>query len=114
MAKFWPTKGIRQIQGGPVTQTVVGSTSANQYLGATLITSRDTFVGAPLVTATSRIFLQPLWLGPSSYGSAVTFTVACLQAGSGFFISTINSIGFGAASTASVSVQWELKHYRTP
>ena len=114
MAKFWPTKGIRIIQGGPLTQTVVASTSDNQYVGATLITSRDTYVGAPVVAAGSRIFLQPRWLGSTSYGAAVGFHVASVQAGSGFYISTVNSIGFAAAGAASVSVWWEVKHFQTP
>jgi hypothetical protein len=108
MAKFWPTKYMSLVQGGPVEQTVTGSTANNQYLGYTACTSRDTYVSAPLVQGDSAIFLQPQWRGVSSFAVATAFHVSCVQAGSGFYISTINSIGF-AASAASVSVWWEIK-----
>jgi hypothetical protein len=60
------------------------------------------------VTANAAIFLQPQWRGVASYGVAAVFHVSCVQAGSGFYISTVNSTGFGA-SAASVSVWWEIK-----
>jgi hypothetical protein len=109
MAKFWATKNLQIVQGAGVRQTVTGSNANNQYLGDTLITSRNTFVGAPVVTATSPIFIQPHWLGPASYAIGVNFQISSVQPGSGFYISTINSVGFGAASAASVACWWEVK-----
>lgn len=113
--KFWPLKKLTPIVGAPQTFVNVASTTTNQYFGTTIITSRDTFVAAPVVAARSQIWLQPRWIGGmSSYGISPSFHVASIQAGSGFYISTVASCGFGAANTASVSVGWKIEHQLTP
>ena len=111
MATDYRLKRIRQTQGGPISQTNVDSSTLNQWFGDTLITSRHEFVSAPMIAAASKVFLQPHWLGHVNSTVAVAaFVVSSIQAGSGFFISTTNSVAFGGAATPSVSVWWELKN----
>jgi hypothetical protein len=106
-------KRFRKVQGGPVTVTNPGSTSVNQWFGETVMGSRHVFVAAPLVATTSRIRLDVVGYGTVNSGATATsFLVTSIQAGSGFIISTVNSISFGLAGTPSLGVWWELGNPR--
>lgn len=109
MANF-TLKYDRVVLGGATTQMNVSSTSLNQYAGDTVIVSRDTFVAAPLVAATSRIQLQAHWLGTNSLSVNPGLVVSSIQAGSGFFITTVQSVGFSAAGGASYAAWWEIRN----
>src|SRR5512135_588887 len=95
----------RWTQGNARTFTNPQSTTSNQWYGSTLVFSRDTLVSAPMVSATSRIFLSTEWLGGAeSYTTG--FMVSSKVAGTGFCISATTSVGFGALT--SYAVHWEL------
>ena len=109
MAKYYITKPVSVVQGGPIVMTQAGSGLAGQFHGEIMATSRDTLIAAPLVTAASYIRIDQRWIGPSSYGVGVNFSIGSVMPGSGFYATTINSVGFGAANTASVQLYWEIK-----
>lgn len=96
------------VQGAPTILTQAGSGAAGQFHGETLVTSRNTLIAAPLVTAGAYISMTPRWIGTSSLGTFVSFVVGSVMPGSGFYASTVNSVGFGAAG-ASVTLYWEIK-----
>jgi hypothetical protein len=103
-------KFFRFVQGGPRTVANVDSSAANQWYGDTTCVSRNTFVAAPMVAATSRISLTPHWFGTPSLAVAPQLFVSSVQAGSGFYISTVASVGFAAANQASFGVWWEVSN----
>ncbi len=105
-------KRFRKVQGGPLTLTNVSSTSTNQWFGTQLISSRDQFVAAPLVAASSRFRLTPIWFGVPSLSVFPQTAVYSVQAGSGFILSTVGSVGFAAAGAASYAIQWEIVNPR--
>jgi hypothetical protein len=98
----------QKVLGGPTAFTNANSSSLNQWFGDTLCTSRNTFVAAPLIAATDRVRLDAHWYGTPSLAVWPGLVVSSTQAGSGFYISTVQSVGFGAAGTASVAVWWEI------
>jgi hypothetical protein len=108
MASDFINKNRRQVHGGPVTLTNIDSSATNQWFGTTLITSRYVAVSAPAIAATSPVRLSTEWLGLGSYGVAVDFQVMSKAAGVGFYLGTVNSVGFSAAGAASCQVHWEI------
>lgn len=106
-------KGDRFTQGGPTTLVNQQSSTLNQYYGQITVTSRFQAVLAPVAAATSLVFFTPT-INPavnanSAAAGGPVFAVGSILVGSGFWITTPNSV---AVFSSGVLLNWELKNPR--
>jgi hypothetical protein len=108
MATDFINKNRRQVFGGPTTLTNVDSSATNQWFGEAVIGSRDVYIAAPPIAATSRVRTDLRWYGTGSLSVAPNVYVSSTMPNSGFFLSTVASVGLGVANGSSFGVWWEI------
>ncbi len=106
MGSNFRDKQNSHVLGGPLRFSSIASGSPAEFQDTIVITSRDQVVNLPAFAAGAHVHLSPRWIGTASYAVAVNFMVGSIMPGSGFYISTVNSVGFGGgAGTATASVE---------
>lgn len=97
--------------GGALIVSQPGSSSANQFANRTVVASNPQVVTAlPGIQVQDLIFLQPMRVGGAGVSSvAYACEVSCIQAGSGFHITTVAASGTNASSLG-IQVAWMVVH----